>query len=279
MNIFKTICLAGAILGVSQAFAQSDISGTWHGNLTLSPAARLRIVFHIDKNADVKVKMDSPDQGAKDIPGELNYVSPDSVSLAFSSLGADYSGSLKGGAIEGVFHQSGYSFPLELTPGGFEMKRPQTPEPPFPYSAEELRIKNPDAANVILAGTLTVPENATRETPLVILVSGSGQQNRDEEMMGHRPFAVIADALARNGIASFRYDDRGFAESTGDASQSTTADNAADAAAVLKNLRATGRFGKTGIAGHSEGAQIAFRLAADGKTKPDFIVTRVRDKR
>lgn len=272
MNLIKTICLAGAILSASQAFAQSDISGAWHGDLTLSPAARLRIVFHIDKNADIKVKMDSPDQGAKDIPGQLNYVSPDSVSLSFSALGADYSGRLKDGTIEGVFRQSGYSFPLELTPGDFEMKRPQNPVPPFPYSTEEIRIENPDAENVILAGTLTIPSGATKKTPLAILVSGSGQQNRDEEMMGHKPFAVIADALAHNGIATFRYDDRGVAESTGDASRSTTADNAADAAAVLKNLLSSGRFGKTGIIGHSEGAQIAFRLAADGKTAPDFIV-------
>ena len=114
------------------------------------------------------------------------------------------------------------------------MKRPQTPVPPFPYSTEETAIPNPDAEGVILAGTLTIPANASNDTPLAVLVSGSGLRNRDEEIMGHKPFAVIADALARKGIATFRYDDRGFAQSTGDPAKCTTADNASDAAAALK---------------------------------------------
>ena len=109
-----------------------------------------------------------------------------------------------------------------------------------------------------LAATLTLPENADRKTPLVVMVSGSGLQNRDEELFGHKPFAVIADYLARNGIASLRYDDRGFAESTGDPATATTYDNASDAAAAISHARSGKRFSKVGILGHSEGGMIAF---------------------
>lgn len=267
-NSFFTL----AALSALTLTAQTNIGGTWHGTLAVTPQAKLRLVLHIDEAADVKVKMDSPDQGALGLPGELRFVSADSVNIALPALGADFSGRLSEGTIQGKFSQRGFSFPLELTPGGFDMQRPQTPMPPFPYSSEEITVANPEAEGVKLAGTLTIPEHATKDTPVAVLVSGSGLQNRDEEIMGHKPFAVIADFLARNGIASFRYDDRGFAQSTGDPAKATTADNASDAATVLKHLRASGRFGKSGIIGHSEGAQIAFMLAADGKTRPDFIV-------
>ena len=272
MKIHKNIIIAFTALCPFIVNAQNDITGTWHGTLSVTPQAKLRVVFHIDPLADIKAKMDSPDQAAIGMPGELRFTSPDSVNLAFPAIGADFCGRLSEGAIKGKFSQRGISFPLELAPGEFEMKRPQTPVPPFPYSTEETAIPNPDAEGVILAGTLTIPANASNDTPLAVLVSGSGLQNRDEEIMGHKPFAVIADALARKGIATFRYDDRGFAQSTGDPAKCTTADNASDAAAALRHLRSSRRFGKSGIIGHSEGAQIAFMLAADGKTRPDFIV-------
>ena len=121
----------------------------------------------------------------------------------------------------------------------------------------------------MLKGTLVLPEGYTRDTPAVIMVTGSGQQNRDEEILGHKPFAVIADALARNGIASLRYDDRGFGESTGDAVFCTTADLKDDALAGIGLLR--DRFGKVGVIGHSEGGTIALMIAAEGKA--DFIVS------
>lgn len=149
--------------------------------------------------------------------------------------------------------------------------RPQTPHPPFPYKTEEVVIKN-DKGGTALAGTLTIPKNTDNSTPIVIMVSGSGQQNRDEEVFEHQPFAVIADYLARNGIASYRYDKRGVGKSTGDILNATTADFANDAEAVMNWIRENKQFGKVGILGHSEGGLIAYMLGA-GNDTPDFIVS------
>lgn len=149
--------------------------------------------------------------------------------------------------------------------------RPQTPLPPFPYKTEEVVIKNEKGGSA-LAGTLTIPKNTDNSTPIVIMVSGSGQQNRDEEVFDHKPFAVIADYLARNGIASFRYDKRGVGKSTGDILNATTADFANDAEAVINWIRENKQFGKVGILGHSEGGLIAYMLGA-GNDTPDFIVS------
>ncbi|MBD5379815.1 MAG: alpha/beta fold hydrolase [Bacteroides sp.] len=149
--------------------------------------------------------------------------------------------------------------------------RPQTPRLPFPYQTEEVVIKNEKGGSA-LAGTLTIPKNTDNSTPIVIMVSGSGQQNRDEEVFEHKPFAVIADYLARNGIASFRYDKRGVGKSTGDVLNATTADFANDAEAVMNWIRENKQFGKVGILGHSEGGLIAYMLGAKSKGS-DFIVS------
>ena len=149
--------------------------------------------------------------------------------------------------------------------------RPQTPLPPFPYKTEEVVIKN-EKGGTALAGTLIIPKNTDNSTPIVIMVSGSGQQNRDEEVFEHKPFAVIADYLARNGIASFRYDKRGVGKSTGDILNATTADFANDAEAVMNWIRENKQFGKVGILGYSEGGLIAYMLGA-GNDTPDFIVS------
>ncbi len=127
------------------------------------------------------------------------------------------------------------------------------------------------AGDVVLAGTLTTPDSCSRRTPVVVLVSGSGLQNRDEELFGHKPFAAIADYLADRGIATLRYDDRGFGQSTGEGEAATTTDFARDAQAAVGYLRQLRRFGRVGILGHSEGGSIAIKLAA--KAVPDFIVT------
>ena len=148
------------------------------------------------------------------------------------------------------------------------MRRPQTPVAPFPYKQEEVSFEN---AGFRFGGTLCTPANCTSDTPVVLLVTGSGQQNRDEELFGHRPFAVIADALARNGIASLRYDDRGWGDKTVDFSRFTTDDFKQDAAAALQLLRQRFHFTHVGIVGHSEGGTIALMLAAEGKA--DFIVS------
>ena len=245
-----------------------NIEGTWHGTLKLN-AMKLSIVMHFSDNA---CTLDSPDQGAKGIKGEVREITAEKVDVAFPTLNATYTGVLKDGKIEGTFTQMGYKLPLVLEEGQPVRIRPQTPQPPFPYQTEEVSFVNTeDSAS--LAGTLTYPVgyNSKRKVPVVIMVTGSGLQNRDEELFEHKPFLVIADFLARNGIASLRYDDRGAGLSTGDIENVTTEGFCRDAAAGIALLRKTGHFSKIGVLGHSEGGSIAFMLAAQKKC--DFIVS------
>ena len=245
-----------------------NIEGTWHGTLKLN-AMKLSIVMHFSDNA---CTLDSPDQGAKGIKGEVREITAEKVDVAFPTLNATYTGVLKDGKIEGTFTQMGYKLPLVLEEGQPVRIRPQTPQPPFPYQTEEVSFMNTeDSAS--LAGTLTYPVgyNSKRKVPVVIMVTGSGLQNRDEELFEHKPFLVIADFLARNGIASLRYDDRGAGLSTGDIEDVTTEGFCRDAAAGIAFLRKTGHFSKIGVLGHSEGGSIAFMLAAQKKC--DFIVS------
>lgn len=243
-----------------------QISGPWKGELQIG-TMKLNVVFHFQ---DGGCTMDSPDQGALGLPAELEYMSADSVCVTQRSARITFSGRLKDGAITGHFSQGGLTVPLVLTPGELVRSRPQTPVGPFPYQTEDVSFTNGDAT---LAGTLTYPVgwNGRKKVPVAIMVSGSGQQNRDEELFSHKPFLVIADFLARNGIATLRYDDRGTGSSTGDPDSATTLDNMGDASAGLDYLRSVGKFKKVGVIGHSEGGGIAFMLASRKRT--DFIVS------
>ena len=254
--------VVAVIVSLLLSLAAYSQTGTWSGKVDVQGTS-LSVVFHIEETG---CTFDSPDQGARGIPAEASLSDLGKVVIKVPSIGATYEGLWLGGRIVGSLSQSGSSFPLTLVPGEPELKRPQTPVGPFPYSCEEVSFSNGDA---VLKGTLVLPEGYTRDTPAVIMVTGSGQQNRDEEIFEHKPFAVIADALARNGIASLRYDDRGFGESTGDAVFCTTADLKDDALAGIGLLRE--RFGKVGVIGHSEGGTIALMIAAEGKA--DFIVS------
>lgn len=250
------------------------IDGSWVGKLNVGSMS-LNVVFNFTKGADGKLActMDSPDQGAKNIPAEVVSGDLAKLKVAVTMIGATYEGALVDDEIKGTFAQNGFSFPLNLKRGKVEMKRPQEPKAPFPYTTEEVSFSN-DKANAVLAGTLTYPVgyDSKSSVPVVIMVSGSGLQDRDESLFGHKPFLVIADHLARHGIASLRYDDRGFAKSTGDVSQATTADFMQDAAAGVAWLRSQGKkFSNVGVIGHSEGSTIAFMLAAKGKV--DFIIS------
>ncbi|MDE5849733.1 MAG: alpha/beta hydrolase [Muribaculaceae bacterium] len=260
------LALCSAVNCTAFDISARNLTGDWSGQLKVTPQMSMKLVFHIDDNA---VSIDSPDQGAYGITGNLVFLSQDSVNVSIPQIMAGFAGARKDDAIKGEFMQSGMRFPLELTKGVDKPNRPQTPQPPFPYTTEELKITT-DAGTI--AGTLTIPENADKNTPLAILVTGSGPQNRDEELFEHKPFAVIADHLARCGVASFRYDDRGMGESTGDMMSATTADFAADAEAAVSHLKKTGRFGKTGLIGHSEGGLIAYMLGAKPETL-DFVVS------
>ena len=251
------------------------LEGSWTGKLSVQ-GAQLTLVFHVekDKNNGFIVTMDSPDQSVKGVPATVNSLTADSVDIAISSIGARYLGKQQGDHIQGTFTQFGRSFPLMLNRGVEELKRQQTPHAPYPYQTEEVTFQNAKA-NAVFSGTLTYPvgyeQMNKQKVPVVLMVTGSGQENRNEEMFDHQPFLVLADYFARHGIASLRYDDRGFAKSTGDASQSTMKDNAEDARCGFNYLKSLKKFGKIGVMGHSEGGSIAMMLAAEGL--PDFIVS------
>ena len=151
------------------------------------------------------------------------------------------------------------------------VNRPQEPKPPFPYKSEEVTFHN-DKSNIDLAGTLTIPEGKG-PFPAVVLVTGSGPQDRDEALMGHKPFLVIADYLTRKGIAVLRYDDRGIAKSKGNFSAGTTYDFADDAEAGLTWLKKQTLIDvkHVGLAGHSEGGLIAPIVASRNK-EVNFII-------
>lgn len=265
-NLFATLII------ICSALQCNALSGSWRGNIAMGQA-KLPIVFNFTVNdgGNTLCTLDSPAQGVKAIPAEVILCTPDSVSVSCAAVGATYSGRITANKVTGIFTQRGMAFPLDLTPEApLEERRPQTPRPPFPYESVDTTFTAPDGA--VLSATLTLPLNARScKTPAVVMVTGSGPQNRDEEIAEHRPFAVIADWLARNGIASLRYDDRGTAKSTGDAIHATTHTLKDDAAAGIALLRTLAPLGKVGVLGHSEGGTIAFMLAAEGNA--DFVVS------
>ena len=250
---------ASIVLFAFQANAQT---GTWSGKLDVQ-GIKLNLVFHLDGDNPT---VDSPDQGAKGIPIQIERKSLGGITIRVPSLGASYEGIYMVKQVVGTFRQSGLSLPLTLVPGEDKPNRPQTPQAPFPYATEEVTFMNGDVA---LNGTLVLPDGYTRTTPVLIMVTGSGQQNRDEEVFEHKPFAVIADGLARAGIATLRYDDRGFSGYKGNINDCTTEDFKNDALAGIELLRT--RFDKVGVIGHSEGGTIALMLAAGQKV--DFVVS------
>lgn len=243
------------------SFAEAQ-TGTWSGKLDVQ-GTKLSLVFHLDGDQPT---MDSPDQGAKGIPIQVERSGAGKIIIKIPSLAASYEGVWIIRQIVGTFNQMNLSFPLTLAPGDDKPNRPQTPVGPFPYATEEVSFTNGDFK---FNGTLTLPEGCSRETPVLLMVTGSGQQNRDEELFDHKPFAVIADALARAGVATLRYDDRGFGDSSARPMDWTTEDFKNDALAGLELLR--GRFDKVGVLGHSEGGTIAMMIAAENKA--DFIVS------
>lgn len=277
----KFLFLMVAILSAAATFQvfptalhAQQITGPWKGTLDTG-SQKLEVIFRFSHKSDgsTVATMDVPAQSATDIPVKLNALTTDSVSLEVSAIRMSYTGKLENGIILGSFTQMGVTFPLELKQGDNVRKiRPQEPAKPYPYETEDIKIRNA-RAGIMLSGTLTYPVGYKKgdKVPVVIMISGSGGQNRDEELFEHKPFLVIADYLARRGIASFRYDDRGIGKSEGTQSGCTSADLADDAEAVADYMRARNEFNMTGLLGHSEGGMIAFMLGA--REKADFIVS------
>jgi pimeloyl-ACP methyl ester carboxylesterase len=260
--------------GAAQVPGPDAFVGVWEGLLDAG-AAQLRLVFHVDlgDGGELTGSMDSPDQGANGIPATSVSVDGRSLTFTVATLQATFEGVLseEGAQIEGTFSQGPANIPLVIarTDAPTELERPQNPEPPFPYRSEPVRFDN-ERAGVTLAGTLTTPEG-DGPFPGAVLVSGSGPQDRDETLMGHRPFLVLSDHLTRNGIAVLRYDDRGVAESSGDFSSATSKDFAGDALAATRFLAARPDVGPVGIVGHSEGGLIG-PMAASASDDVAFVV-------
>ncbi len=247
----------------------SDLDGTWAGLLDFG-VQKLHLVFHIVNTEDgLTATADSPDQGAK---GMAVTVTRDgaSVKLELKGVGATFEGKIAADikSITGTFTQGANNVPLVLTPtkdtAQFTPKpRPQDPVKPYPYREEDVAYEN-KVQNVHLAGTLTLPPAGNVLFPAVVLITGSGPQDRDEAIVGHRPFLVLADHLTRRGIAVLRVDDRGIGKSTGDFSKATTADFATDVEASFAYLKSRPEIDphQVGLVGNSEGGVIAPMVAA-----------------
>ncbi len=259
------VSFASPLLALSTPEAR--LVGTWGGELDIS-VLKLRLVVHLDSTDNrLTATLDSPDQGANGIPVDSAFVAADSLHLLLFALAARFEGRISANvdSLEGTWTQGGKSFPLTLTRGAaaIERRRPQEPQPPFPYRSEDVQFHN-QAADITLAGTLTLPETGTN-FPAVVMISGSGPQNRNEEVMSHKPFLVISDFLTRHGIAVLRFDDRGVGDSDGEFATATTQDFATDAEAAVDFLKGRPEIDKhkIGLIGHSEGGIIAPMVAVN----------------
>lgn len=262
----KTLPTVLILLLLALSVTAQDITGDWHGVLQVQ-GIQLRIVFHIQEEGEgYSATMDSPDQGAKDIPVTSTAFENSVLKINMPNLGIVYNGTLnEAGKITGDFNQFGQVMPLELSREVAQKEtvlRPQEPVKPYPYYTEEVTFPN-EKANIELAGTLSLPQQEG-VFPVVVLISGSGPQNRDEELFGHRPFLVLADHLTRNGIAVLRYDDRGTALSTGNFESATSEDFSEDVEAAVAYLQTRKEIDKNniGLVGHSEGGMIAPMVAS-----------------
>lgn len=255
-----------------QAISQNNaekIQGFWQGTMSFS-GKEVHIIFHIQKNDNdsLSAKLNVPEQGAKDLPMDKVWLKDSLLTITFKAAGIRYEGvfSIDSMKIKGIWKQGGTKIPLILayTDTIKTVNHPQEPKRPFPYTEEEVTFESTNG--VKLAGTLTYPSTG-ENFPAVVMVTGSGPQNRDEELLGHKPFLVISDYLTRHGIAVLRYDDRGTNSSTGDYAKATTKDNADDALAGVEFLKKHKKINskKIGIIGHSEGGLIAPIVAVKSK--------------
>ena len=285
MELPSKVLLSRILLVMVLAFSGSELVaqenerlvGSWRGGLEVGGGASLTIVFNISQDAGGTFTgtMDSPDQGAVGIPLTSVTIEGSSVTVSIQVIQGTYTGTLSDeeDQLSGTWSQGPASLPLSLVKGDPPplQERPQEPKPPYPYSSEEVTFRNTDAG-INLAGTLTIPDGIG-PFPGVVLVSGSGPQDRDESLMGHKPFWVLADHLSREGIAVLRFDDRGVGSSGGEFGTATSEDFTTDALAGGEYLEDQDRIAtnRVGIVGHSEGGLIG-PLAAIQSEKIAYIV-------
>lgn len=264
----KRILTLSTLLLISFCAMAQSFSGQWYGMLKAG-GSQLRLTMDVTQtDAGYTGKLISVDQGNTQLPFEWFKTDGNNIHLKTTVANIEYKGTLKDETITGVFVQGGQAIPLNFTREKLEKfrpARPQEPKPPFPYKSEDITFVN-TRDNITLAGTLTMPSEGSG-FPVAVLISGSGPQNRNEELMDHKPFLVLADHLTRNGIAVLRYDDRGVAQSKGDFASATSADFANDVEAAVAYLKTRKEFNpkKIGLIGHSEGGLIAPMVAARNK--------------
>ncbi|HXD94156.1 MAG TPA: alpha/beta fold hydrolase [Bacteroidia bacterium] len=271
----KSIAVALSIIFASYTMLSQNITGKWNGILKVQ-GMQIRIAFNVNKtDSGYKSTMDSPDQKAFGIPVESTTFTNGIVKFAIPKGLIEYLGAVKNDStIIGHLKQSGQSFPLNLSRGELEkdkVLRPQEPVKPYPYYTEDVTFQN-KKANITLAGTLSLPKQEGN-FPVVVLITGSGPNNRDEEVAGHKPFLVLSDFLTKNGIAVLRFDKRGIAQSKGNYNTATTVDFASDVEAAVNYLLTRKEINKNkiGLMGHSEGGIIAPMVAVQNKNVK-FIV-------
>lgn len=268
----KSFFLFVFVLFFTPFFGQ-EIIGSWTGELDIQ-GTKLPIIFNVKSNeTGFTTTMDSPAQGAKDIPVAKTTFEKNELFLDASNMKIQFKGTLVNDKIEGTFSQGGMGIPLVLSrkkEGETKPNRPQTPKAPFDYNIEEVSFKNPIDLNT-LAGTLTTPKNK-KNFPVVVLITGSGQQNRDEEIFGHKSFWVIADDFAKKGIAVLRIDDRGIGGSDKGNNTTPTSQNFATDINAAVNFLALKGYKNIGLAGHSEGGMIA-PMVASQNNKVKFVVS------
>jgi len=251
-----------------QISSSQEITGTWNGILKVQ-GMQLRLVFKVTKSENgYSSTIDSPDQGAKNIPVTNTTFENSKIKFEVTNAKIEYNGELSDTKIIGTFKQGSQEFPMNLSKNPLEkeiLKRPQEPTKPYSYYSEDVTFQN-TKANISLSGTLTLPKK-NGFFPSVILITGSGPQNRNEELLGHKPFLVISDYLTKKGIAVLRYDDRGIGDSKGDFKTATTVDFATDVESAINYLQTRKEINKNkiGLVGHSEGGLIASIVASKSK--------------
>jgi pimeloyl-ACP methyl ester carboxylesterase len=254
----------------------AGLDGDWAAEIPLENGVKLRLVLHVRTGSGgTLVTLDSPDQMAYGVPIRPLTRDGQTVRFTLAASGSVFEGVLAadGKSIAGTWTGPRYKGPLTFVSRPVQataLPRPQTPKPPFPYRTEEVVVDS--APGVKLAGTLSLPQGQG-PFPAVVMITGSGAQDRDETILGHKPFAVIADRLTRDGIAVLRVDDRGFAKSTGNFSTATDDDFAVDTAANVAFLRHRPDIdpARIGLIGHSEGGIVAPKVAVQDP-KIAFIV-------
>jgi len=269
----NNILLLVSIIFVVKGFAQKPIEN-WSGVLNAG-GQKIELILHLLKNEDNSYtsNWDVPIQKAKGIPSSKTELVNGQLNIEVKMIGASYEAKLNvaGDKMEGTWGQSGMNFPLNLEPlkegqAPMVIIKPQTPKAPFAYTIKEFTYEGAKT-KLTYGATLTYPNDQLKH-PLVILITGSGKQDRDETIFDHKPFAVIADYLTKKGFAVLRVDDRGAGKSSGNFSTSTTADFALDVEEHIQYAKSLPMVdaNKIGLLGHSEGGLIAPMVVARDKS-------------